>query len=157
MAFLYFDTSALVKYYVPEPGSQWVRDTIDDGSNFVLVGEISIPEVAAAFAILYRTKQIRRSTWDGVYARFLGDMVDRFLLVRLAENDFFAAAELTRRQPLKAYDAIQLTLALRESQALNMAGRQLIFVTGDKTLLVAARAEGLATENPFDHLSETAR
>jgi predicted nucleic acid-binding protein len=30
MAFYYFDASALVKYYVTEPGSTWVRQVIDE-------------------------------------------------------------------------------------------------------------------------------
>jgi predicted nucleic acid-binding protein len=30
MAFYYFDASALVKYYVTEPGSMWVRWLIEE-------------------------------------------------------------------------------------------------------------------------------
>jgi predicted nucleic acid-binding protein len=30
MAFYYFDASALVKYYVTEPGSTWVRQVFDE-------------------------------------------------------------------------------------------------------------------------------
>jgi predicted nucleic acid-binding protein len=30
MAFYYFDASALVKYYVTEPGSAWVRQLIEE-------------------------------------------------------------------------------------------------------------------------------
>jgi hypothetical protein len=31
--------------------------------------------------------------------------------------------------------------------------KQTNFVSGDKTLLTAAQAEGLLTDNPFDHVS----
>ncbi len=48
MAFYYFDASALVKYYVTEPGSNWVRQLIeerDPGTNqishVILVAEIT--------------------------------------------------------------------------------------------------------------------
>ena len=67
--------------------------------------------------------------------------------------DFRNAAQLTQRHPLKAYDAVQLAVALRQNRALALVERSLIFVSGDKTLLSAAQAEGLATDNPFDHVS----
>ena len=63
------------------------------------------------------------------------------------------AADLARQHPLKAYDAVQLAVALRQHHALRAVRQSLIFVSGDKTLLAAAEAEGLATDNPFDHVS----
>lgn len=44
-------------------------------------------------------------------------------------------------------------MALRQNRALALVERSLIFVSGDKTLLSAAQAEGLLTDNPFDHVS----
>ncbi|NCO36002.1 MAG: type II toxin-antitoxin system VapC family toxin [Armatimonadetes bacterium] len=46
--------------------------------------------------------------------------------------------------PLKAYDAVQLSIALVSNQ-------RLIFVSADSTLLKAARNESLATANPNDY------
>lgn len=63
------------------------------------------------------------------------------------------AADLTQKHPLKAYDAVQLAVALRHSQALAVYNLPLTFVSGDNTLLNAAQAEGLPTDNPFDHIS----
>ncbi|HJW89028.1 MAG TPA: hypothetical protein VJ436_00155 [Anaerolineales bacterium] len=48
---------------------------------------------------------------------------------------------------------MQLAVALRHSRALTAHELALTFVSGDSTLLVAAQAEGLATDNPFDHVS----
>ena len=66
---------------------------------------------------------------------------------------FGEAALLTQRHPLKAYDAVQLAVALRQNRALATVKQSLIFVSGDKTLLAAAKAEGLDIDNPFDHVS----
>lgn len=160
MAFYYFDASALVKYYIHEPGSTWVRGLINatDAQNkqpvhTIFMADISAAEVAAAFAVLYRTGRIRRRVWDAVFDQFMDDVTWRYQLIGTRRDDFFAAATLTRSYSLKAYDAVQLAVALRESQALATHQFTLTFVSGDNTLLAAAQAEGLATDNPFDHVS----
>lgn len=83
----------------------------------------------------------------------MDDVIWSCRLVGARRDDFFDGASLTRRHPLKAYDAVQLAVALRQNQALALVERSLIFVSGDKTLLSAAQAEGLATDNPFGHVS----
>ena len=157
MCFYYFDASTLVKRYVTEPGSTWVRELLDrtspDGKrgNTVYIAEVSVVEVAAALAILTRTNHIGLRDRDLAYRRFLNDTAHLYYLVPVRTEDFHAAARLTQRYPLKAYDAIQLAVALRY-QALARRKLNLIFVSGDKQQLRAAAAEGLTTDNPFDHL-----
>jgi len=159
MSFYYFDASTLVKQYVTEPGSTWVREllgrTDTDGKrgNTVCIAEVSVVEVAAALAILARTNHIRLRDRDLAYRRFINDTAHLYYLVPVRTNDFHAAARLIQRHPLKAYDAIQLAVALRHHQALARRKLDLIFVSGDKQQLRAAAAEGLATDNPFDHPS----
>ncbi|MFQ5595320.1 MAG: hypothetical protein ACE5HA_14330 [Anaerolineae bacterium] len=48
---------------------------------------------------------------------------------------------------------MQLAVALRHSRALAHQQLSLTFATGDNALLTAAQAEGLLTDNPFDHVS----
>jgi len=157
--FYYFDTSALVKVYVREPGSAWVRSLLEVGGDgnqptqAVLIAEVSVAEVAAAFAVLYRTGRIRRKVWDGAFDQFMDDVHWRYQLIRVTQEDFFVAAVLARRHPLKAYDAVQLAVALRSARILAPFGLPLTLVSGDTTLLAAARAESLPTENPFDHVT----
>ncbi len=74
MSIYYLDASAVVKYYILEPGSEWVRELIDardayDGSplNVVFISDPSLAECAAAFAVLHRVKRITRRTRDGAY------------------------------------------------------------------------------------------
>lgn len=159
MGFYYLDASALVKRYVTEPGSTWVRELLDrispDGKrvNTVFIAEISIVEVAAALAILARTGHIRLRDRDLAYRRFLKDTVHLYQLVPVRTSDLHAAARLTQRHPLKAYDAIQLAVALREHHALVRRKLGLAFVSGDRQQLRAAEAEGLTTDDPFDHLA----
>jgi predicted nucleic acid-binding protein len=161
MSLYYFDTSALVKYYVTEPGSTWVRHLVDQADadtgqpvNTVFITEISLVEVASALAILNRVGRITRQDRDKAYRHFMNDAWHLFDLLSLVTSDFLIAASLTQRHPLRAYDAVQLSVALRRN-ALLQAELPLIFVSGDKQQLAAAGIERLTVENPFDHLSPT--
>lgn len=160
MNYYFFDASAIVKYYVDEPGSAWVRRIIasrDPGkqtpANIGFIAEVSIAEAAAAYSILYRTERLSRRARDGIFAKFLGEANTVFHLIPVISEDFYVAAHLTQHHPLKAYDAVHLAVALRHHHALARYERDLIFVSGDRQQLEAAAAEGLATDNPFDHLT----
>lgn len=157
MALYYCDTSALVKYYVTEPGSTWMRQLIEerdaDAARFrhvILIAEITQVEVAAGIAIIERVGRIRRSERDRAYAHFIAQCVHRYAILSLTTADLETAAALTQRHPLKAYDAVQLAVALRYHRVL--AAHPLTFVCGDNTLITAAQSEGLSTANPFDHV-----
>jgi len=158
MSLYYFDASALVKYYVTEPGSTWVRELIDQGDpdtgewlNTVSIAEVSLVEVAAALAVSARTGRLQQKDRDREYRHFMSDVVHRYSSVRVITADFEAAAELTQRHPLRAYDALQLAVALRYRQVLVYYRVGLTFVSSDERLLTAAEVEGLATDNPLDH------
>ena len=161
MTIYYFDASALVKYYVLEPGSNWVRKLVEslttDGqsrANIILIAEVSLTETAAAFAVLHRTRRISRRTRDGVFRAFMNDITSGvFRVTPVLTNDFHLAAHLTQSHPLKTYDAVQLAVALRQNEVLVANGLTLIFISGDHTQLDAAQAEGLSTDNLFDHVS----
>jgi len=159
MAVYFFDTSALVKYYVTEPGSTWVRHLIEERDpstsqprHIILVAEITRVEVAAALAVIERTGRIKRAERDREYRRFINQLTHRYAVIPLTTADLETAADLTQQHPLKAYDAVQLAVALRHHQALTVHQLTLTFVSGDDALLTAAQAEMLAVDNPFDHI-----
>ena len=159
MSLYYFDASALVKRHVLEPGSTWVRALIDcldpktgKRINTVLIAEVSLVEVAAALAVVERTGRINRRHRDHEYDHFLDDADRLYGLLPVLNEDFYMAAELTQQHPLKAYDAVQLAVALRYRQIPARYELALTFVSGDDQLLAAAEAEGLMVDNPFDHV-----
>ena len=59
MAVYFLDSSAVVKYYVTEPGSTWTWQLVDS-DELLFLAQITIPEVAAALGILERRKHISR-------------------------------------------------------------------------------------------------
>lgn len=160
MAILFLDTSALVKYYVTEPGSMWIRRLIDERDlesnsfhHVIFIAEITWVEVAAGISVLERIGRIHKAQKRREYERFVGDLLHRYAVIPLTSASLRTAADLTQRHPLKAYDAVQLAVALRQDRIFNGRGLSSIFVCGDKTLLTAAKAEGLTVDNPFDHPS----
>lgn len=157
MALYYCDTSALVKYYVTEPGSTWVRQLIEERDaetnhfrHAILVADITRVEVAAGLAIIEGVGRIRKPERDRAYAHFIAQCVHRYTILPLTTLDLETAAALTQHHPLKAYDAVQLAVALRYHRVLTV--HPLTFVCGDNALIAAAQAEGLSTANPFDHI-----
>lgn len=161
MGLYYLDASALVKYYVIEPGSDWVRQIIEErdlktyrARHTILIAEITRVEVAAGLAVVQRVGRIRKAERDREYRRFISQLTHRYAIIPLTSSDLEVAANLTQQHPLKAYDAVQLAVALRHGRALARHQLTLTLVSGDGSLLSAAQAEGLATDNPFDHVSD---
>ncbi len=61
MSVFYFDTSALVKRYVQEKGSQWVKEVLAfEKNNLIFLSDISIVEFAAALGKRERLGEITK-------------------------------------------------------------------------------------------------
>lgn len=152
MALYYCDTSTIVKYYVTEPGSRWVWQLVDSGEP-VFLTEITIAEVSAALSILQRVGRISKRRRTQYWERFEKDSVQRYQLLPTHYPVIRTAALLCADHSLKGYDAVQVAAALHLQQTLG-AKRPLTFVTGDKSVIAAAEAEGLTVDNPFRHIAE---
>ncbi len=146
MVVYFFDSSALVKQYVDEPGSQWVRRVL---SQFppTAIAEITIVEVVAALARRWRMGEITAEEYRFAKSVFLEDIRwTRVVSARRSTVEW--ATDLIDRHPLRAYDALQLATALELSRALEAEGFSLTFVSADDRLCAAAEHEGLTTVNP---------
>lgn len=157
MASYYFDSSALVKYYIPEVGAHWVKILIDDRAgdewrNAVATSSLSVAEVAAAFTKRHRMREISEGLKAALISRFLRDGRQRCALLEADSTVIDTAVQLIQRHPLRAYDAVQLATALILNSAL-IADKlpPLTFVSADNALCKAAQAEGLPSENPNEY------
>lgn len=154
MTIVYFDASAVVKYYVREPGSDWVQALVREPANTVFVTLLTVVEVSAAISICERTgKLTRRQRWQA-YDVFKEDMRQKlFRLLDVSATIVEEAADLAQRYPLKGYDAVQVASALTLSRALKVLQvRPLTFISGDAQALATAKAKGLAVDDPFRHV-----
>jgi predicted nucleic acid-binding protein len=148
----FLDSSAIIKYYVTEPGSTWIRSLVSDPGNVFVISEIAIVEVAAALSQLHRAKIIGRTHRDRSLDRFQSDLrTGRFLSRVIDITTIERAANLALTHAVKGYDAVQVaSCALAEE----VSNTPITFVSGDRQALRAAQRSALEVENPFDHLDD---
>ncbi|MDI6793305.1 MAG: type II toxin-antitoxin system VapC family toxin [bacterium] len=85
---------------------------------------------------------------------FLSDVRnEEYIITPLSDKVMEAGVDLTRRHPLRGYDAIQLATAIILRNALIRTEELslFIFVSADNALCEAARSEGLPADNPDEH------
>jgi predicted nucleic acid-binding protein len=114
----YFDSSALVKRYVMEPGTDWVRDmcAIDAGHTLYTV-RISGAEIVAALFLRTRTATLALSDAQAVATQFKADFRDHYQVVEVTEQLVDIAMSLAEKHNLRGYDSVQLA-AVIELQAM---------------------------------------
>jgi predicted nucleic acid-binding protein len=154
MSHFYLDASAVVKRYSPETGSAWVKALTDPPAGHTIVlGEITLAEVAAALAAKHRALDgITQRERDDALALFLSHCDTEYELIALNRFIIDQAVNLTQNHKLRGYDAVQLATALAANEALIAASLPgLTFVAADRDLLTAANAEGLDAEDPNCH------
>lgn len=147
----YFDSSALVKRYVTEVGSTWVIALCNPSSNnTIATAQITKAEAAAAFASKYRSGSWPQADYTAALQDPSHDFAHEFLLVDIDQALVDLAVDLTQRQKLRGYDAIQLAAALTLNNILVQQAQSssFTFITADADLLQAAQNESLLTENP---------
>lgn len=103
---IYLDTSALVKLYVEEDGSETVRQAVA-GSYVVTTSQVAYAEARAAFARAYREGLLADSDYKLVVASFRADW-DSYLAVTVLDKVVYLAADLAELYRLRGFDAIHL-------------------------------------------------
>lgn len=158
MAIYYLEPSALVKYYVTEPGSTWVRALVDTEDNVLVTAEITIAEVSAALAVIARVGRISRRQRDELWGKFKRDLLTRYEFLPTHRAIVNRAAELCQKHPLRGFDAVHLAsgLQLQETLVQQEEGVPITYVSGDDPLVTAGQSEGLAVDNPFWHTDGSA-
>ena len=150
MAPYFFDASALVKGYVHESGSRWVRQVFTRKGTPVFISPLSGAEVLAAIARKARAGEIHGKTQSECVTAFRRDYQRRFAHIAVSAGVIEEAMALVLAHPLRGADAVQLASALRLREGTPYL-KALSFVAADAALLRLARHTGLETENPLDH------
>jgi predicted nucleic acid-binding protein len=70
MADSFLDTSALVKYYHPEEGTQEVTRIIEEPDSRHSISRLSLVETVSAFTVKYRTGDIDEQGFEALRRRF---------------------------------------------------------------------------------------
>ncbi|MCZ7625708.1 MAG: hypothetical protein C3F12_05260 [Candidatus Methylomirabilota bacterium] len=139
MPSLFVDTSALVKFYYPEPDSDRIEALLLRAER-IYITNLTVVEMASALSKKVRMGDIQKEQETVVWNTFLDDLQTwQVELVTLNDRDYLKAAdlirELGRRYGLKTLDALQLSAAHSFHDAK--------FLCSDKTLTKTALKIGI--------------
>lgn len=135
---LYLDTSALVKLYFEEAGSDEVRQKVQLAS-VVATSRLAYIETLAGIARKNREAELVRKDCTRVTAEFLDDWRS-FFVIEVSEPLCKLAGDLVGRHPLRTLDAIHLASALLLRERVE---ERVEFCGFDQRLGEAAKLEGL--------------
>lgn len=153
MTVYFCDSSALVKAYVQERGSGWMRALLDPAAEHPLyLAAITGVEVIAAVTRRLRRRDMTATDSAAALMQFRQDFEQRYRLLDLTPLLVARAMTLAETHGLRGYDAVQLATAVEvHVRGLPLGLPALTLVSADDELNRAARAEGLIVEDPNTH------
>ncbi len=152
MKVIYLDTSALVKRYYQEEGTEKVEVLMREAVAFT--SKVAYPETLAALAKKWREGEITEVDFRNAVSDFKFDWHFLLAVVELTDEIVDLAGTLVEKYPLKGFDAVHLASALSVRRGWMESFR---FVCSDQTLLKAADAEGLEILDPSQQNGEGGR
>jgi predicted nucleic acid-binding protein len=142
---IYLDSSALVKRYTEEAGTDFVKSILTT-DGLITTSNLTYPEILSALMRKVRAGEIEKKTFNGIVDKFDKDW-DHILVLDFHNDLLPIVKTLIEKHPLKAADAIHLSSALW----LKLSSKvDVTFVASDSNLLKAAGAEKLQVMNPLD-------
>jgi uncharacterized protein len=153
VAGFFCDSSAIVKRYVNETGSNFVDNLADlKSGNVILLARITRVEVVAAIARRLKNGSVTAADAQNATAAFQHDLTNNYFTVEITPVLLSVAMILATKHALRGYDAVQLAAALEANDERIANGlAPLTLVSADKELNTAAQAEGLNIENPNNY------
>ena len=130
---LFFDTSAIIKRYVNEPGSWQVNELIA-GADEIAVSIICLPEMISTLQRLVREKKISPEIYLNLKTKILKDIED-MEVVTLEPIVIRNTVECLENSAVRAMDALHVACAL--------AVESDFFVSADRDQVKAAKQSGL--------------
>lgn len=148
----FLDSSAVLKRYVAETGTIWVRALFDPiRANRVAIATITGAEVVAAVARRARGGGITAPDAAQIIGDFRLDFTADFELIEISGTLVDEAMRLAEQHALRGYDAVQLAAALAFHRVAATAALTATLVSADHDLNAAAANEGLVVEDPTAH------
>lgn len=153
MASYYLESSALVKRYVVEAGTPWIRGlSALSAANSLVIAQITGVEAVAAITLRARRGSTTPADAAIAIANFRRDFTRGYYAVPITLAMIGHAMNLAEKHGLRGYDAVQLATALQVQSERRANGLpDIIFLSADNALSAAAAAEGLAVDNPNAH------
>lgn len=146
----FLDTSALVKRYIKEPGSSWLRSALKNRRKRpTYVAMLAEVEFVAAIARRQRGGDITAAKSAEIIRQFGQHWATQHTVIAWTESISREAIGLAQRFALRANDAIQLASVLvvhRFRGEVSLPA--IILLSSDLELNDAARALGIVVQDP---------
>ncbi len=142
MTYYFFDTSALVKRYHLEAGSDQVNAIFGAQDSVLMISELALVELASALQRKRNRGEITLQAMNDALARFAGDVLSDLVVAGFRSGFIQQARDFVLQHGIRTLDALQLTAVL-EFKALSP-----VFVCADACLRQVASDEGLAIVGP---------
>lgn len=143
----FLDTSALLKLYHQEAGTEQIEALFQQQENTLVISELAIVEFYSSLFRKVRTREITIQAQEEAHKNFEEDCAQRFVIEPLENTVIQTAKELLRKHgnqhALRALDALQLSTC----HSARVRG-ELTFVCADARLVGIAQREGLPIINP---------
>lgn len=146
MNLYYLDSSALVKRYYREEGTEFVQRLFDSAPLFV-TSSLTLVEIVATLARKRKAKAISQYVFEQKLKDFEEDWQD-FIEVRLTPDVVGRAKQIARVQALRGADALHLASALKVRERIPDRPVSIFFVVSDKELKEAAANQGFDVIDP---------
>ena len=149
MSLYFVDTSALVKYYRREEGSDFMERLFAAAADQRVISRLTMVEMESALATRVRTGEIDRGTAFVARRRLESDLGRGHLRMAAGSDLHFGTARLLvtkhgTERSLRTLDALQLAVAVR----LKQEGFAPVFVAADVRLCAVAELEGFRVTTP---------
>ena len=146
-AVYYFDTSAVVKLYHQELGTDQVEALFAQVNNAVMISELTVVELNSTAARKLRTGEINLDAYEAILKNFDEDCQHRFIIFSLSAAVSQNAKDLLQKygktKALRTLDALHLGACMTVS-----ATEEIIFVCADTRLIEIATLESIQFLNP---------
>lgn len=150
MSAYFLDSSAIVKRYSPEKGTNFVISLFKPSAQHQLyVARITLVEVISALARQQRGGFLKPDEYAKAVARFRRVYAKQFFIVDIDAPLIEHASQLTEKHYLRGYDSVQLAAVLEVERLRQIAAAsRLTLISADVALNNAAQIEGVLTDNP---------
>ena len=150
---LYFDSSALIKHYVQEKGSDGVGRRLreeENASRLVFTSVLSFAEIHAALARRAKDRSLAAGQFIRARANFDSDWVSGLTAIDLGPEILSIVRNSVEQFALRGADMVHLASAmwLRNAGVAARSGDRIIFLSSDRLLVKAAASSGFEVFDP---------
>ena len=155
MTIFYLDTSALVKRYKTEAGSDiidYLYDNLPKGHSLA-TSFLTVLEFVSAIRRLLKGNRISKDDFETIISTFSQEL-EPFLISSIEDRIVAEALNKVVNHALKSADSIQLSTVIELREIMKDAGEKVVFVCDDDELGKAGRRENLEVINPRNEVDK---